>query len=115
MASDFGSTRVDRSLLVRASRDARPPSPPRATLGDDFPRGVPTLPPLLTHRHASPSPLPQDDAFEGYRLSKDLLPDDACETFAIDPPALDAAPASASTDRVAQLASARRNRASRNQ
>ena len=38
-----------------------------------------------------------------------MLPDDACETFAIDPPALDAAPASASTDRVAQLASARRN------
>ena len=70
---------------------------------------MPTLPPLLTPRRASPSTLPQDDAFEGYRLSKDLLPDDACETFAIDPPALDAAPASASTDRVAQLASARRN------
>ena len=66
----------------------------------------------LSRRCSPPAPSPrppsQDDAFEGYRLAKDLLPDDACETIAIDPPALDA-PASASADRVAQLASARRN------
>ena len=108
MASDFGSTRVDRSLLVRARRATRalplPPARPWETISRV---GCP-----LSRRCSPPAPSPrppsQDDAFEGYRLAKDLLPDDACETIAIDPPALDA-PASASADRVAQLASARRN------
>ena len=64
MASDFGSTRVDRSLLVRARRALPISSSPRATLGDDFPRGVPTLPPLLTTSPVPATTPSQDDAFE---------------------------------------------------